>query len=112
VDVVGDALSCVVMARLPFAAVGEPIQEARREQIEAEGGQGFMAFSLPNAVIRFRQGFGRLIRHRTDRGVVIVADPRLVTRHYAARFKRSLPCAVEVIADRESLLSRIAAVLG
>jgi ATP-dependent DNA helicase DinG len=112
VDVVGDALSCVVMARLPFAAVGEPVNEARREQVEREGGQGFHNFSLPSAVIRFRQGFGRLIRHREDRGVVIVADPRLVTRNYAMRFRRSLPCEVEVMQEREALLARVQAVLG
>lgn len=112
VDVVGDALSCVVMARLPFAAVGEPVHEARCEQVQREGGHGFLHFSLPTAVIRFRQGFGRLIRHRTDRGVVIVADPRLVTRNYASRFHRSLPCKVEVVAEREALLARVQSVLG
>jgi len=112
VDVVGDALSCVVMARLPFAAVGEPVNEARCEQVQREGGHGFLHFSLPTAVIRFRQGFGRLIRHREDRGVVIVADPRLVTRNYAARFRRSLPCEVEVMQEREALLARVQAVLG
>ena len=112
VDVVGEALSCVVMARLPFAAVGEPVNEARCEQVQREGGQGFLQFSLPTAVIRFRQGFGRLIRHREDRGIVIVADPRLVTRNYAARFRRSLPCEVEVIEERAALLARVQAVLG
>jgi Rad3-related DNA helicase len=112
VDVVGDALSCVVMARLPFAAVGEPVHEARCEQVESEGGKGFHQFSLPHAVIRFRQGFGRLIRHRGDRGVVIVADPRLVTRNYASRFRRSLPCEVEAVPAREALLARVRAVLG
>ncbi|MEI6211054.1 MAG: helicase C-terminal domain-containing protein [bacterium] len=112
VDVVGDALSCVVMARLPFAAVGEPVHEARCEQVQRAGGHGFLHFSLPTAVIRFRQGFGRLIRHRTDRGVVIVADPRLVTRNYASRFHRSLPCKVEVVAEREALLARVQSVLG
>ena len=63
-------------------------------------------------MIRFRQGFGRLIRHREDRGVVIVADPRLVTRNYAVRFRRSLPCEVEVVREREALLARVQAVLG
>jgi Rad3-related DNA helicase len=112
VDVVGEALSCVVMARLPFAAVGEPVHEARCEQVQREGGQGFMNFSLPTAVIRFRQGFGRLIRHRSDRGVVVVADPRLVSRNYGQRFQRSLPCEVESVPDREALLLRVQAVLG
>ncbi len=91
VDVMGEALSCVVIARLPFAAVGDPLVEARCEQIEKEGRSAFMAYMLPSAVIRFRQGFGRLIRHRGDRGVVIVADRRIVTRRYGPWFRRSLP---------------------
>lgn len=112
VDVVGDALSCVVMARLPFAAVGEPINEARCEQVVAEHGSGFAHFSLPAAVIRFRQGFGRLIRHRHDRGVVIIADSRVISRRYSSRFVNSLPCRVEALADRDALLARVQAVLG
>jgi Rad3-related DNA helicase len=112
VDVVGEALSCVVMARLPFANIGEPVHEARCEQVQREGGQGFLQFVVPTAVIRFRQGFGRLIRHRMDRGVVVVADPRLVSRSYGQRFRRSLPCEVETLTDREALLQRVQSVLG
>ena len=107
VDVVGDALSCVVMARLPFAAVGDPIVEARCERIEAEGQRSFSTFSLPSAVIRFRQGFGRLIRHRGDRGIVIVADNRIVTKGYGGWFRRSLPCPVAAVPDRDRFLARV-----
>ncbi len=109
VDVAGEALSCVVMARLPFAALGDPVFEARSEQIDAQGGSSFREFSLPQAVIRFRQGFGRLIRTRADRGVVIVADPRVVTKHYGATFRRGLPCPVLTVPGRAELLERVGA---
>ena len=109
VDVAGEALSCVVMARLPFAAVNDPIIEARSEQIEQAGGSSFREFSLPQAVIRFRQGFGRLIRTREDKGVVIVADPRIVTKNYGSTFRRSLPCPLQNVASRDDLLVRVAA---
>jgi ATP-dependent DNA helicase DinG len=112
VDVAGEALSCVVMARLPFAAVGDPIVEARSEQIEQAGGSSFREFSLPQAVIRFRQGFGRLIRTREDKGVVIVADPRIVTKNYGSTFRRSLPCPLQNVASRDELLARVEALFA
>ncbi len=112
VDVAGEALSCVVMARLPFAAVGDPIIEARSEQIEQAGGSPFREFALPQAVIRFRQGFGRLIRTREDRGVVIVADPRVVTKNYGSTFRRSLPCPLQSVASRDDLLARVEALFA
>ena len=112
VDVAGEALSCVVMARLPFSAVGDPIVEARCEQIEQAGGSPFREFSLPLAVIRFRQGFGRLIRTRSDKGAVIIADPRLMTKNYGTTFRKSLPCSVLRSDSRSDLLDRIEAVFG
>jgi ATP-dependent DNA helicase DinG len=112
VDVAGEALSCVVMARLPFAAVTDPIVEARCEQIELSGGSSFREFSLPQAVIRFRQGFGRLIRTRADKGVVIVADPRVVTKNYGATFRMSLPCPLQKIESRAEQLARVEALFG
>jgi Rad3-related DNA helicase len=112
VDVVGDALSCVVVARLPFAAVNDPVVEARCEQIDAAGGSSFREFAVPSAVIRFRQGFGRLIRHRQDRGVVIIADPRIMTRNYGHWFRSSLPCAVESVDGRDAMLDRVRQMLG
>lgn len=107
VDVSGDALSCVVLARLPFAQVGDPVIEARAEQIERSGGSSFRDYTLPEAVIKFRQGFGRLIRTKSDRGVVIIADPRVVTKGYGAIFRRSIPATVHTITDFAELTTRI-----
>jgi len=112
VDVAGEALSCVVMARLPFAAVGDPIIEARSEQIEQAGGSSFREFALPQAVIRFRQGFGRLIRTRSDKGVVIVADPRIFTKSYGATFRKSLPCPLREVTSLSELLARVEALFA
>ncbi len=112
VDVAGEALSCVVMARLPFAVVNDPVLEARCEQIAAEGRSPFRELSLPQAVIRFRQGFGRLIRTRSDKGAVIIADPRIVTKSYGATFKRSLPCPVREADDMAALLNQIEQLFG
>ena len=107
VDVAGEALSCVVLARLPFAQVGDPIVEARSEKIDREGGSSFRDYALPEAVIKFRQGFGRLIRTKRDRGVVIVTDPRLVTKTYGAVFRKSIPATVHTVADVGDLLARV-----
>ena len=107
VDVAGEALSCVVIARLPFAMVGDPIIEARSEKIEREGGSSFRDYALPEAVIKFRQGFGRLIRTKRDRGVVVVTDPRLVTKNYGASFRKSIPTSVHTVTELPDLLSRV-----
>ena len=107
VDVAGEALSCVVITRLPFAQVGDPIVEARGEKIEREGGSSFRDYLLPEAAIKFRQGFGRLVRTKRDRGVVIVTDPRIVTKNYGAVFRRSIPASVHTVADISSLIERI-----
>ena len=108
VDVAGEALSCVVIARLPFAQVGDPIVEARGEKVEREGGSAFRDYALPEAVIRFRQGFGRLIRTKRDRGVVVVTDPRLVTKNYGAVFRKSIPASVHTVVSQDELLDRTA----
>lgn len=107
VDVVGANLSCVVLARLPFAVHTDPVVAARREAIAREGGNPFLEYSLPAAVVRFRQGFGRLIRHRRDRGVVVVADRRIVTRQYGEWFRASVAAPVRVYAEPEALLSAV-----
>jgi ATP-dependent DNA helicase DinG len=91
VDVMGEALSCVVVAKLPFASPGDPIVSARCERIDEAGGHSFFEYSVPLAVLKLRQGFGRLIRHRNDRGSVIVADSRIVTKPYGRAFLSSLP---------------------
>jgi len=91
VDVRGDALSCVILPRLPFRVPSEPVQVARAQRIEERGGNPFSELSIPQAVLKFRQGFGRLIRHRDDRGIVLVLDSRITTRRYGGLFLRSLP---------------------
>ena len=91
VDVVGDALSCVVVDKLPFASPGDPITAARIDAIRARGGRPFDEYQLPVAILTLLQGLGRLIRHRRDRGVLAVLDPRLKTRGYGRRFLASLP---------------------
>jgi ATP-dependent DNA helicase DinG len=91
VDVSGESLSLVVIDKLPFAAPGDPLVEARCERIAHDGGDWFSDYALPSAVLQLRQGFGRLIRSHGDRGVVAVLDPRLRTRAYGRRFLATLP---------------------
>lgn len=107
VDVVGDALQCVILARLPFRVPTEPVLQARTELIEQQGGNAFTQYSVPQAVIKFRQGFGRLIRSRNDRGVVLVLDPRILTKPYGRQFLRSLPPLRVVGTPRQQLLTEL-----
>jgi len=93
VDVAGDALSCVVIDKLPFASPGDPLTAARMEQIDADGGNPFSDYQMPLAILTLLQGLGRLLRHRTDRGVLALLDPRLRTKGYGRRFLDSLPPA-------------------
>jgi len=93
VDVVGEALSCVIIDKLPFASPGDPITSARIEAINEAGGNAFGEYQIPLAILALQQGLGRLIRHRTDRGVLAVLDPRLRTMGYGRRFLASLPPA-------------------
>ena len=107
VDVSGEALSCVVIARLPFAQVRDPIIEARSERVERDGGNSFRDYMLPEAVIKFRQGFGRLIRSKRDRGVVVVSDPRIAAKSYGAVFRRSIPATVHTVTSVDELIERV-----
>src|SRR3954470_4176824 len=93
VDVVGEALSCVIIDKLPFASPGDPITSARIDAIRARGGDPFGEYQVPLAILALQQGLGRLIRHRRDRGVLAVLDPRLRTMGYGRRFLASLPPA-------------------
>lgn len=93
VDVVGEALSCVIIDKIPFASPGDPITAARIEAINAEGGSAFGEYQIPLAILTLQQGLGRLIRHRQDRGVLAILDPRLRTMGYGRRFLAALPGA-------------------
>jgi ATP-dependent DNA helicase DinG len=93
VDVAGEALSCVIIDKLPFASPGDPITAARIEAVNASGGNAFADYQVPLAILALKQGLGRLIRTRKDRGALAVLDPRLRTMGYVARFLASLPPA-------------------
>ncbi len=97
VDVAGESLSNVIITKLPFSVPDHPLIEARIERIEARNGNPFLEYSLPEAIIKLRQGFGRLIRNKTDKGIVVILDNRVLTKFYGKSFLSSLPkCQVIV----------------
>jgi ATP-dependent DNA helicase DinG len=107
VDVRGSALRCVVITRLPFRVPTEPIEQARVEAIDRSGGNAFADHTVPQAVIKLKQGFGRLIRSRTDWGAVVLLDSRVVHKSYGRRFLDSLPPAARAVVPRAQLYQRL-----
>jgi ATP-dependent DNA helicase DinG len=111
VDIPGESLSLLVIDKLPFSAPGDPLHEARCEAVERSGGDWFRDYALPTAVLQLRQGFGRLIRSHSDRGVVAILDPRLRTKPYGRSFLAALPrCAV--IEDRDAVAAFFGSVVA
>ncbi|MGE5178573.1 MAG: ATP-dependent DNA helicase, partial [Bacteroidota bacterium] len=101
VDFPGEALEVLVIARLPFAVPTDPVVAARSERIVEEGGDPFRDLALPEALLRFRQGIGRLIRTATDKGAVVIADPRIARSWYGDRFRQALPAPPRVVRSAE-----------
>ncbi|HEY9687764.1 MAG TPA: helicase C-terminal domain-containing protein [Coleofasciculaceae cyanobacterium] len=98
IDIPGESLSCVIMDKIPFAPPGDPVNQAMTDYIKAQGKDWFSGYVLPQAVIKLKQGFGRLIRTRTDRGIVAILDPRIRQKGYGQIIQRSLP-QVQVVYD-------------
>jgi ATP-dependent DNA helicase DinG len=107
VDAPGETLQLVVICKLPFHVPTDPVRLARSEAIEKKGGNAFMEISLPEAVIRLKQGFGRLIRHSEDRGAVVILDSRIVTKYYGQLFIQSLPECRLVAGGLETITKEI-----
>ena len=107
VDVAGDALRCVVIVKLPFKVPSDPLFQARSEAISKQGGSPFFDYSLPQAIVKFKQGFGRLIRSKEDRGCVICLDPRLATKGYGKKFLKSLPECPILFEPASAVLERL-----
>ncbi len=101
VDVPGEALSNVIIVRLPFAVPDQPLLAGRLEQIREKGGNPFFDYQLPAAIIKFKQGFGRLIRTKTDTGIVVVLDSRILNKPYGRRFLSAIPkCKIETVPNK------------
>jgi ATP-dependent DNA helicase DinG len=97
VDLPGEALSSVIITRLPFVTPDHPLTEAKLEEIVASGGDAFQTYSLPEAILKLRQGVGRLIRSANDRGSIVILDSRILSRPYGKAFLKALPeCPVEI----------------
>ncbi len=109
VDIAGETLSCLVLTKLPFHVFTDPLVRGRTAYLRTLGRDPFLHYTLPEAVISFRQGFGRLIRRREDRGVVMVADRRIVTKDYGRSFLDSLPTGHHVLSTPEEALEAVRA---
>jgi ATP-dependent DNA helicase DinG len=99
VDVAGEALSNVIIVRLPFAVPDTPLLAGRLDKIREEGGNPFLEYQLPLAIIKFKQGFGRLIRTKTDTGIIVILDSRILSKSYGRNFLAAIPkCGTEIVA--------------
>ncbi len=107
VDIPGEALEVLLIVKLPFAVPSEPVVQAIMEKLEGQGQDPFLNYSVPEAVIKFRQGFGRLIRSKSDRGVVIILDKRIVTSGYGEIFLKSLPVEPTIFRSKDEMVSDI-----
>lgn len=107
VDVPGNTLRCVIIVKLPFPVPTEPLYEAHAEALEKEGKDPFLHYSIPLAVIKFKQGFGRLLRTKKDRGCVLCLDPRIVKKNYGKFFLNSLPPSATFFASREKVIAEM-----
>ena len=112
VDAPGETLQTVILCRLPFRVPSEPVLRARMAAIEGRGGNPFAELSLPDAVVRLRQGFGRLMRRHDDMGVVLILDSRIVTKQYGAVFLESLPATARALGGSREVQKAVAAFFG
>jgi ATP-dependent DNA helicase DinG len=108
VDVPGDPLRALLLAKLPFRVPTEPLVAARCERVERAGGDAFTDYMLPDAALRLKQGFGRLIRSSTDRGAIVLMDPRVLTRGYGEVLLETLPPARRVVGPWEEMRGQLA----
>ena len=106
IDLPGEALEVLVIMRLPFSPPTEPRMQARSQRLSDEGGNPFSRLQVPEAMLRFKQGFGRLVRRGSDRGVVAVLDPRLMRAGYGTRFRNILPLEMEAVESGQDLIQR------
>jgi ATP-dependent DNA helicase DinG len=103
IDVPGDALQCVIIDKLPFPPPNDPLVEARVKQLQAQGRNAFMDYFVAEAAIALKQGAGRLIRSETDRGLLVVCDPRMAQMQYGKRLRRALPAMTPIQSEAEAL---------
>jgi predicted DnaQ family exonuclease/DinG family helicase len=107
VDIPGASLEILIIAKLPFAVPSDPLVAAKMEQIDLRGGKSFLEYSVPEAVIKFRQGFGRLIRSKSDRGLALILDNRVLTKSYGKLFLDSLPVPSENLRSEHELMEAV-----
>ena len=111
IDIPGNQLSCLVIQKLPFSVPSEPVFAARMKKLSDEGSNAFMEYALPKAMMKFRQGLGRLIRTKTDKGVVVLLDSRMWDKNYGSLFREMIPPSIQIKGNKKSILEQVAAFL-